>query len=405
MLDQAMLSATNMAVALLFIKFSSKFEYGEYSLALAVIMFASGLHNSLINTPIMITAKKIEVSARPTFLASLCLFLYLIIFLFFIIIAFCLLAFPDSLPFRSRTSWALLFATAGILSRELIRSLFFFNLEVLNVFIVDSVYSSLFLVSLVILYVILGLTSNNVIICMGICSVIAALIYFRRALTIIRLPESLERFYESILLSLKDTRWTVAGMVLGWIVNNGYLFVLDYLVSKEAVAELNGTRVLIVPLIIIMGAWSKIFMPKGSSMVYKKQYNSIINVFLKSTTILVILSLVYISVFYFSSNLLSIYLYENRYHRISSYILLWGFFVIVTIICTNLQNLISIFSRFKQLFLFSLINSSLFVIYSFILINKYAGFGAISSLIVAKIVLALQYCTYYLTKRHEMFVS
>ena len=405
LLDQAMLSAINMVIALVFIKFSSKLEYGEYSLAFAVIMFACGLHNTLIHLPLTVTGNKLDEEKRAVFSASLCLFLYAMLIPAIGIVALYLFVFRDSLMLQPRTCWALLFSIGGILSRELARSLFFADLKVAYVFVVDFFYAVLFVCSLGILYSSYQLTGSNVIACMGGCSLIAALSCMKPVLANIKLPERWRDFYENVLFSWKDSKWMVAGMILAWIINNGYLFLLAYLVSKEAVAELNGTRVLIAPLVIVVGAWGKIFIPKGSSMVFNKQHRRITGILVKSTVGLLVIASVYISGFYLASDFLASSLYNSKYDHIGRYILLWGGFVSITIICSNLQNLISIFSRFKELFFFGLINSSLFLIYSYFLISRFAAIGAVCSLIIAKIILSLQYGGYYYTKRHLTFAD
>ncbi len=405
LLDQAMLSAINMAIAFVFIKFSSKLEYGEYSLAFAVIMFACGLHNSLIHTPLTVTGNKLDEKKRAVFSASLCLFLYATLIPITGIAALYLFVAQDSLLLQPRTCWVLLFSIGGVLSRELARSLFFADLKVAYVFIVDFFYAVLFICSLGLLYSFYRLTGSNVIACMGICSFTAALSCMKPALANIKLPQRWCDFYENALFSWKDSKWMVAGMILGWIINSGYLFLVAYLVSKEAVAELNGTRVLIAPLVIVLGAWGKVFIPKGSAMVFNKQHRQITGILVKSTVGLLVIAFVYISGFYMASDILSSSLYDSKYGHVGRYILLWGGFVITTIICSNLQNLISIFSRFKELFFFGLINSSLFLIYSYFLISRFAAVGAVWSLIIAKIILSLQYGGYYYAKRHLTFAD
>lgn len=405
LLDQALLSATNMIVAIMFIKFSSKIEYGEYSLACAITMFASGLHNTLIHLPLTITGNKIDAKDRAVFSASLCILLYAIMIPLMGIAAGYIAFVPEALLLQPKMCWVLIFSITGILTRELTRSLFFADLKVSNIFAVDILYAFLFVCLIGVSYFFHRLTASNIIAGMGVCSFAAAMFFVKSAVNNIQLHLRWSDFYKNILFSWKDSKWMVAGMSLSWLVNHGYLFLLAYLVSKESVAELNGTRVLLAPLMIIMVAWGKVFLPKGASMVHGKQHSHITGILVKSTLGLFAVAFCYIIALYVASDFLAESLYSGKYEHVGMYIILWGGFTLMTIISGNLKNLISIFSRFKELFFFSFINSTLFLIYSCFFISQFQTVGAVCSLIIAQIILSLQYGYYYYTKRNTMLTG
>lgn len=405
LVDQVMLSAINMIVAIMLIKFSSKAEYGEYSLAIAIVMFAYGLQYTLIHLPLTVTGNKIDAKDRTLFFTSLCILLYVILIPFTGVVAIVLYFFPGSLLLQTETCWALLFSLTGISTRELIRSLFFADLKVIRVLVVDTLYTVLFIILIGVLYFSQRLTASYILATMGVCSFIAAMIFVKSSVRGIWLRISLRTVFENIIYSWKDSKWMVVGMILSWIVNNGYLFLLAYLVSKDSVAELNGTRVLIAPLFIIMGAWGKIFLPKGALMTKEKQHLNILNIMVKSTIGLLAVAVCYIASIYLVSDYLAVSLYNNKYDNVGMYISLWGGVILANIISTNLQNLISIFSRFKELFFLGFVNSSLFLGYSYYLISRFEAVGAVSSLIIAKIILSLQYGHYYYTKRDTIVIG
>lgn len=399
--DQAILSAINMLVAIMFIKFSTKIEYGEYSLAIAIIMFAGGLHNTLIHLPLTITGNKIDHDKQPIFSTSLCVFLYGILILLTVLSSSYVYIAQDHLLIQVSTCWSLIFAVSGILTRELARSLFFANLNIVNVFILDLIYGFLFVCLLVLLYRYQSLTASYIIMGMGLCSAIATIFFIKSMTKNLQLRITWKEIYNNIRFSWKDSKWMVSGMSMAWLVNNGYLFILAYLVSTESVAELNGTRILLVPLTIIMTAWGKIFMPKGASMVKNNEHKNIMTIMVKSTLGLLVVALCYIGVLFAMSPLLETALYNDKYDHVSKYILLWGVLVLITIVSSNLQNIISIFSYFKKLFFLSLMNSSLFLVYSYYLIGLYGAVWAVYSLIIAKIILSLQYGNFYYCRNRE----
>jgi O-antigen/teichoic acid export membrane protein len=403
LIDQSMLSGINMIVAILFIKFSSKAEFGEYSLAIAIIMFASGVHNTLVHLPMTISGNKIDQSDRASFSTSLCVFLYIILILFTLLAMGIVSFIYENLVLQHETFFVLIFSISGILSRELIRSLFFADLKVAYVFIVDVIYVLIFSILIFIFHSNNSLTASSVITGMGVSSLLAAIVFIKPAIKHINLNTNWKEICENISFSWKDSKWMVSGMMLSWVVNNGYLFLLAYLISKEAVAELNGARILLVPLIIVVGAWGKVFLPKGASMVHEQQHDRIVKIILKSTAGLVVIAVFYIFVLYQIGDILEEFLYNNKYDNIKTFILLWGAFVLITVISTNLQNLISVFSQFKKLFTLSFINSSMFLFYCSYLIVTFGSMGAVYSLIIAKVILSFQYGHFYYTKRNAFF--
>ena len=403
LLDQAMLSALNMIVAILFIKFSSKFEYGEYSLAFAAMMFAVGFYNTLIHLPLTITGNKIDFGNRPGFVASLCIMLYAILAILTFISVIFLLTVPEIAVFQLRTCWGLIFCVLGVLTRELIRSLFFAELRALNVLNVDILYSFLFIISVSFFYLNSSLSASNVLICMGGSSIISSVFCGKQIVKNIALRLPLRDIYKNVAYSWRDSKWMVAGMIMTWIINNGYLFILAYIVSKEMVAELNGTRVLIAPFVVFVGAWGKIFQPKGASLIFEDNYHHIGSIFWKSTLALLTMAIIYVSVLYNLREYLDEYLYNNQYENVWKYVLLWGGYLFFTILSSNLQNIISIFSRFKELFFMDLVNGAIFLIYACILIGYFSAYGALYSLIIAKIVLVIQFLYFYYTKRTSVF--
>ena len=72
MIDQALLSALNFAIGLLFIRLASKEEYGLYTQFFGLLMLSQSLQNALTNSPLIALGAKLSDARMRTLSEHLC---------------------------------------------------------------------------------------------------------------------------------------------------------------------------------------------------------------------------------------------------------------------------------------------------------------------------------------------
>jgi O-antigen/teichoic acid export membrane protein len=388
----------NFVIGIVLIRWASKTVYGEYSLAFAIILFITSIYNVLINLPINITGVKIAKVNRYTFIGSHCIVLYITVIPIALLALVLLYIIPESiLPIERITASVLFISAIGILSRELVRTLNFVDLRTNYVLYTDLLYVTLLSASIAYLFFQSAFNASTIIGAMGVSSAIAAVVFLKSVRDSFKVK--LSTVWGDMKKSWQDSRWLLGGGLQAWIVNQGFLFILVYVLSREDVAQVNATRVVLAPLSMMFVAWGKVFTPKGSRLVAQNQIEQARRAIIKSTVEFSFVVIIYVLILLGSSNFLTTFLYKGKYFDITAYILLWGGFNFANNIRLNIMHLLGVLSKFKLLFVLGLVNASISLVLCYVLIKILGAFGAIIALIFSEALLALMFWIAFYNQR------
>lgn len=386
--DQALLSLTNFAIGFILIRFGSKVEFGEYSLAFAIILFFTSIYNALVNLPITITAVKLEDKRRRCFVGSQCIGLYLVLIPSVLFLFGLLQVAPKSmLPVNNSTASVVVLAIVGILSRELVRTLNFAKSKIAQVLYIDLVYVIILMSSIGFFFYVQRLTTVSVVASIGWSSLIAGVVFFWSVKDSLHIKWVEIR--KDLIKSWQDSRWILGGVLQSWVVNHGFLFVLAYLLTQEEVAQVNATRLPLAPLGMMFLAWGKVFTPQGARFVAQNQLDYARRLVLKYTAAFTGLVIVYVVLLTQMTNLINEFMFKDKYNDVLFYLVLWGCVYLAINIRTNAMHLLGVLSKFKDLYFLGLVNAFLNIIISFFMIRKFGAPGALITLIFSEFLLAL----------------
>ena len=261
--DQALLSALSLAAAGLFIRFSSKENYGVYTLIAGLVLLGTGVQAALVTTPLTALGARMAAAERARFVAA----------------AFrlqCLLALACSVllslvvALRGGSAWLALgagVALAGGWMREFLRTVAFLDEQPARALTGDTVYVLLAAGGLGGAVWLTGtLSAPAALALVGAAALVPGpglLGFLRRGGG--RLARGELRSTAKVLL--RHGRWTLPGMTVTWGGNSGYAYVVALALGPEPVAELAAARLFVMPLNLIVAAWNRAFLPRAGACV------------------------------------------------------------------------------------------------------------------------------------------
>lgn len=281
-LDQAWLSLVNLLISLAFIRYGEKSEYGLYVLLLTPISLIQGVQNALFLSPFAsiypqrheagrLSLMQFIVWGQVTFalLAAMLGLIGLLLFSLFSTAAidvFVILAFFTGI--------------LGVLAREAARSFQYVRGYAGRAFLGDLVYGVL-IVSLI--YIVLRWSQMSAAIMLLITGV-AGVFPFFRSIALSSHPErSIPAFERAEFW--RYGRWALIGVALTWVNLNLYPFFAAGWFGLDSVADINASRLFMMPLMLALPAWSNLLKPKFSKWFIENRFHQMRQVSISSVVI------------------------------------------------------------------------------------------------------------------------
>jgi len=334
-IDQGMLSALNLLIGMLLWRMIAKSEYGLYSLLYAVGLLAGLVIDSWIAGPLATVANVVHESARKILLRR---YWHRQIFctLWMGGLAFLIVEFIPAVTTHGSINGLMGVVFAGYVIgnglREYGRTVGFIQSDLHTVFRQDIVYVLAVAAGLAILMFVEHIDVLRVFAVLAVSSFLSAL-FGRR-----RLRERTETIESDISAEDMDLiaqhqvtitghgRWAVIGVIVGWLTNYSYLYLAELWLNSEAVADLNASRTLLMPIPLIVAAWSRVARPEAGRLIAAQNW-----VRLKKFTFLSITGIELIVVAYVGLLLLTFPYIEihwigsqTKYHGLDPLMMMWG---------------------------------------------------------------------------------
>lgn len=278
-LDQAMLSATNLLIGLAFLRFGSKVDYGIYVQLFALMMLSQSLQNALVNGPMVPLAPKRRARGMRAFAAHLfrlqSLVSAVLVVLAFTGVEVAIAGFNlPALPHSVAAPFAL--AIAGQWLREFVRDYNFLRLSPHETFMIDGIYVGIITLSLGVGVALDWFSTTWVFAAFTLANFAAGWVGLRR--TRIRPMSAHGHWQKPLGEAWALSRWTLPSVVVTWGTNWSFVYIVAGIVGVAAAAEVSAARLLMMPAGLCAVAWTAVFLPRASRWVGKGEFDTLIRV-------------------------------------------------------------------------------------------------------------------------------
>jgi len=280
--DQALQSLTNLLSSLFILHFSSKEEYGIFSIGFASTLLIIGAIHATILLQMTVIAPEKKVNERDQYFGSMLIAMYAIL---------ALLAFFSLVFFLTGEHWIdkdyrklvliIAFSSPGILTLEFTRQYHYFFGLTNRVLLIDFAFFICYFAALS-LYVFLDFKDIHLLTIaingfIAFIFGIAGMMYSSG----ISIKSAMDNVWNSFTYAWEQGSWALAGVFVSQLQGQGYIFLLAILKGPSTVAEMNAARLFISPLLVMSTGFSKVFLPKMALLKANGKENEAIRLALK----------------------------------------------------------------------------------------------------------------------------
>ncbi len=291
-IDQAGLSALNLLLGLALIRWTSKAEYGLYAQLYVASLFAVSMLESVIINPLTTLAPTMTRSRRARFIAHLSRFqrrvTLIVSLLFGTITAFLLwwLKVPEAGAIA--LAFAAYVGTSGM--REFQRGLGFLQGQPGLVLRTDALFAGVTVIGVIVMWLTDHLTLVAVLTVLAVANALAWASTPRQP----RAPGGAAAAREALATVWQRGRLGLPGALSSWAINYSYLFLAAAWLGVTAAADLNAARLLLMPVSLLVVAWSRVARPQLSRAMAVRDLPQVRQLLLVSVTGLTVAALLYL---------------------------------------------------------------------------------------------------------------
>jgi O-antigen/teichoic acid export membrane protein len=391
--DQALISLVNFTVSFFLIRYSSRLDFGYYSIGFPITLFFVAVQNAIINTPLAVLLATKNGKAKIKYSASLfygqfILILPAVCVAFLIILA---LHFWGLEKNKAFVAAAISFASIGILFKEFFKA-YFFAIEIpVQSLKLNAIHTILYMGVIAGVFYFWVLSAPKIFIAMGLSSLAAGL-YFKSRLN-----------WQCRHLAIKDSyisnwkygKWALLGVFVTHVQNYSYIYLLGVLLGSYAVADVSAARFLLMPLALIPAGWVKVIIPYGSRLREERKLYRFFKEQMISSLIFVAGVTIYTTILFYASDILQTYVLSEKYTDSFNYLVLWGVYFAVGFIGLNASFGLQVTKRFDIISKINLFTMLLTVACAYFFIQSHGIRGGLTALIIGQIVLSFALWIYF----------
>ena len=334
-IDQGMLSALNLLIGMLLWRLIEKSEYGLYSLLYAVGLLAGLMIDSWIAGPLATVANVVHESAQKILLRR---YWYRQVFctlwmggVTFLAVEF-IPVFSSHVNINGLTGLVFASYVIGNGLREYGRTVGFIQSDLRTVFRQDIVYVLAVIAGLAILII------DQHVDVIFVFAVLAVSSFLSTVFGIERLRErtattasEIDQEDQDLIAQHQATitghgRWAVVGVIVGWLTTYSYLYLAELWMNSEAVADLNASRTLLMPIPLIVAAWSRVARPEAGRLIASQQWARLKRFTFLSITGIELIVVAYVGVLLLTFPYIEIHWIgsQTKYHGLNPLMMMWG---------------------------------------------------------------------------------
>ncbi len=327
LLDQALLSASNFLLGLVFIKFATKHEYYVYSQLIGYFALTLALQGALINTTALTILPQRDGEHRQR---TTSVYFGLQIALSSVLALLGGLAiwiFPDAIAMDA-VGWAFPMATGTmILSvwlREFVRNVQYINLRPDLCLQLDIAYVTVLAASVGTLIMTGNVRADLVLLAISGSGILTALPWVRASGLAAHF--GWDAWRQLLIEVWPLAKWALPASVVAWAFGNGYLLIGAQVVGPAVTAEVVAAKLFMAPLGMLFLSWANVFRPKVSRAIAKGEVRDITRLTNWSIAGVFGIASLYVMVLLVAYPHLESYVLGEKYRGLRIDILWWALF-------------------------------------------------------------------------------
>ena len=271
-IDQALLSFLNFSISIFFVWGASKDQYGYYLLLITPLLLVQSVQSALINSPLAtylpasLSEKKERIVSTAQlmhgWLAAVCTLLA--VFALLLIGAFSLVSVSGFLV----VSFCL--AIIGTIAREGQRSICYVMGKGVGALWKDFQYGVILLLGLVFAFYKNIISAEFVLLAIGSSAIFVVLIGYSNSEKWVFDRSVVRDFWLC-------GRWALPSVFATWLSLNSYPYFAKHFIGVSAVADIGASRLLLMPVGLLITAWSNWFRPRISGWYARGQIDEIVS--------------------------------------------------------------------------------------------------------------------------------
>ncbi|KAF1045985.1 lipopolysaccharide biosynthesis protein [Xylophilus sp.] len=332
--DQALLSALNLALGLLLIRLTTKESYGLYAQLVVGGLFAATVLESLVTGPLTNVAAGLDAQRRGVVVAHLArhqgrLALGLALLGGVAVALAVAWTGTDPWPVWLGTAFSVYVYTGSL--REYVRSTGFLDGRARDVLRMDALYALATAAAVGLLAAAGRLELPAVVLALGLANLAALAV--RRLPAADRSDRSDRAGHAAAVAAVwQRGRWALPGALVAWATNYSYLFLAALWLGAAASADLNASRLLLMPISLCVVAWARIARPHAARLLAERQPARLERYALASVAALELLTLAYVAVLWLALPWLEARVLGPKYAGLGTLVLAWGaYFAVYTV--------------------------------------------------------------------------
>ena len=392
-IDQGMLSALNFAIGALLIRLVNKDDYGLYGQLYAGGLLVGLVVDSWIAGPLTTVASAVHDNTRKRLLRR---YWYRQIFwtLAMAVLAFAAVEFFPAVTHYSNKSWLLGTVFAAYLIgnglREYSRTVGFIQSDIPSVLRQDMLYAALVVTGMGIMYAVFQVELVAVFIVLALSSMICMVLTLKHLMARTTAIDVEDAEDVQVLAAHQETirghgRWAVLGVIVGWLSNYSYVYLSGAWLGLSAIADLNASRLLLMPIPLAVAAWSRVARPEASRLMAAQNWAGLRKLTLLSIGAIELVVLAYVLVLLLALPWLEEYVIGSKYSGLDPLVMLWGGYFAVNAARWVGTSWLSSGGAFRSMFILGSVTLALVIGITSFSIPHWGSAGAILALIAVEL--------------------
>lgn len=382
-IDQAWLSALNLLLGLVLIRWATKDDYGLYAQLYVAGLFAVSMTESVLINPLTTLAPRLSAAQRERFIVELATVQRYGAWGLGLVFgggAYVILrwqdiaaAAPVALAFGgyvTTTAW-----------REFQRGLGFVRGQPGQVLRTDLIFGGLVLAGVATLVLAAHTSLPAVLLVLTVANLVA----WWLSPAIARLPARARARRAALARIWRRGRLGLPGALSSWLANYSYLYLAAAWLGVAAAADLNAARLLLMPISLLVVAWSRVARPQLSHHLHHHQRSELTHLLVVSCVALTTLAGLYLGILWWALPWLQHTILGPDYATVQGLVLPWGlYFVLYTLHLVGAATMLSA-DRYPQLLTAAVSSLVVLALALVVLLPSWGTVGAIYALALVEV--------------------
>ncbi|WP_240475658.1 lipopolysaccharide biosynthesis protein [Herbaspirillum rhizosphaerae] len=390
LLDQALLSGLNFALGLVLIRLATKESYGVYSQMYVAGIFASTVIEALITGPLTTIAPGKTVAERARLTTLLLRFQWQLSIGLAVLFGVGSAVIAAVTKIDAHPVWLGVAFAIYILAnaqREYHRSISFIEARPRRVLHTDVSYALGVLVGVGILLLVGYLTVPAILLVLGLANIAGmwrSTDHGPASAASAHTDDNTE-YRAAVGEVMQRGRWALPGALVAWATNYSYLYLAAAVLGVAASADLNASRLLLMPISLSVLAWSRVARPMVSRLFAARDWKHLDRLAWASVAGIEIVTIVYVIALWLALPWLQAHVLGAKYHGLEPMVLAWGGYFAINAARWIGSSWLTSNDQYKLLLLSGIACLVIMLISAAVFIPLYGTWGAILSLIIVEV--------------------